>query len=178
MTLLKLFRQQSAPLFALLAPFSILVPAPAFSSSDEDFQEALKKVPVIYLAYNNKGQDNKLIVNIDLDVPAVIELPFTIGRVDMKNAKHVLSGSVNNKPNRFWILGRQKGNITPALIFDQQGRQVITLETHTIIKNAAFIWACYLIVGLFIGALTLWIFRDERKQHQKIDALNKDRDRK
>ena len=34
-------------------------------------------------------------------------------------------------------------------------------------KHASFIYACYIVSGVSLAALTLWIFRDERKQHQK-----------
>ena len=38
-------------------------------------------------------------------------------------------------------------------------------------KHADYIYACYLVVGFFVAALTLWIFRDERKQNQLLDEL-------
>ena len=43
-------------------------------------------------------------------------------------------------------------------------------------KHANFIYACYLIVGFAVGFLTLWIFRDEAKQHKLLDELNKEND--
>ena len=45
-------------------------------------------------------------------------------------------------------------------------------------KHADFIYACYLIVGFFVAALTLWIIRDERKQNQLLDELEKQGDKK
>jgi uncharacterized membrane-anchored protein YhcB (DUF1043 family) len=38
-------------------------------------------------------------------------------------------------------------------------------------KHADFIYACYIVVGLGIGLLALWIFRDERKQQQLLEDL-------
>jgi heme exporter protein CcmD len=40
-------------------------------------------------------------------------------------------------------------------------------------KHADYIYACYLVVGFTVGLLILWIFRDERKQHQLLDELEK-----
>ena len=39
-------------------------------------------------------------------------------------------------------------------------------------KHADYIYACYLVVGFFIAALTLWIFHNERKQNQLLDELD------
>ena len=39
-------------------------------------------------------------------------------------------------------------------------------------KHADFIYACYIIVGFFVTALTLWIIRDERKQNKLLDELD------
>lgn len=41
-------------------------------------------------------------------------------------------------------------------------------------KHADFIYACYLVVGFAVGVLTLWIIRDERKQNQLLDELEKE----
>ncbi len=38
-------------------------------------------------------------------------------------------------------------------------------------KHASFIYACYAIVGLAIGLLTLWIFKDERRQKKTLKEL-------
>ncbi len=43
-------------------------------------------------------------------------------------------------------------------------------------KHAYFIYACYLLVGFAITALTLWIIKDERKQNQLLDELQKQAD--
>lgn len=40
-------------------------------------------------------------------------------------------------------------------------------------KHADFIYACYLIVGFAVAALTLWIIRDERKQNRLLEELEK-----
>ena len=45
-------------------------------------------------------------------------------------------------------------------------------------KHADFIYACYIIVGLAVGVLTLWIFRDERKQNELLEELDKQKDKK
>ena len=44
-------------------------------------------------------------------------------------------------------------------------------------KHADYIYACYLVVGFFVTALTLWIFRDERKQNQLLDELGEQDDK-
>lgn len=36
-------------------------------------------------------------------------------------------------------------------------------------KHADFIYACYILVGIAVTLLTLWIIRDERKQHHLLD---------
>ena len=38
-------------------------------------------------------------------------------------------------------------------------------------KHADFIYACYVIVGVSITLLTLWIIRDERKQNSLLAEL-------
>jgi Heme exporter protein D (CcmD) len=45
-------------------------------------------------------------------------------------------------------------------------------------KHADFIYACYLLVGFSVAALTLWIIRDERKQNQLLDELEKQSEQK
>ncbi len=44
-------------------------------------------------------------------------------------------------------------------------------------KHADYIYACYLVVGFFITALTVWIFRDERKQNQYLGELEEQDDK-
>jgi len=38
-------------------------------------------------------------------------------------------------------------------------------------KHATFIYACYLIVGFCVGLLTVWYFRDEATQRQRLEQL-------
>ena len=45
-------------------------------------------------------------------------------------------------------------------------------------KHADFIYACYIIVGLAITVLTLWIIKDERRQNERLEELNKQKDKK
>ncbi len=45
-------------------------------------------------------------------------------------------------------------------------------------KHADFIYACYILVGVATALLTLWIVRDERKQQQLLDDMDKQKDKK
>jgi len=157
-------------LMTLTAFLGTVTPAPVFAKSTSKFQEALKKLPVVELQYE-KVIDNKTIVKLDLDVPSVFKVKGEFGHLTFDKTEHLKWGRVDNKPHRFWMLGTQKGFTSPAIVFDRQGNQIMALETRTIIKNEAFIMACYLIVGLFISALTWWVFNAEKRQQQRLENL-------
>lgn len=44
-------------------------------------------------------------------------------------------------------------------------------------KHADFIYACYVIVGFAVTLLTLWVIRDERKQHQRLEEMEAQKDK-
>jgi hypothetical protein len=38
-------------------------------------------------------------------------------------------------------------------------------------KHADFIYACYIVAVIGVAALTLWVFRGEARQRQRLDEL-------